>query len=356
MKRKDLDYLVIAAMIVSGLYTAISGLVADLFGFPRFALHAEAGYVCTALAALHLALNGRRVAAYLQRLHRRKRPDTPKTAAAQRAPLLNRRNFLISAASAVGGFVLGRIIPGRRTAERPGDAADLNELYHQWSTPGYAHIVGALRDWGEQPERHKAYPEARQIHLPSPKDFQGLTLEEAIEARRSVRDYAGPLSLEALSRLLHAAQGVTQARWGLRAAPSAGALYPIELYAVVHDVSGLEAGIYHYAVQEHRLEMLQTGDFRAAITRAGLGQAFLGQANVCFVLSAIFQRTRWKYRERTYRYVMLEAGHVGQNLCLAAVSMGLGACPVGAFLDDPLNDLLALDGADEAALYIISVG
>lgn len=86
-----------------------------------------------------------------------------------------------------------------------------------------------------------------------------------------------------------------------------------------------------------------------------MGQAFLGQANVCFVLSAIFQRTRWKYRERAYRSVMLEAGHIGQNLCLAAASMGLGACPVGAFLDEALNDLLGVNGEEEA-LYIISVG
>jgi SagB-type dehydrogenase family enzyme len=87
-----------------------------------------------------------------------------------------------------------------------------------------------------------------------------------------------------------------------------------------------------------------------------LGQAFLGQANVCFVLSAVFQRTRWRYRERTCRYVMLEAGHVGQNLYLAATAMGLGACAVGAFLDDDLNDMLGLDGAAEAVLYVISVG
>jgi SagB-type dehydrogenase family enzyme len=89
---------------------------------------------------------------------------------------------------------------------------------------------------------------------------------------------------------------------------------------------------------------------------AGLWQEFLGTASVCLVLSAIFQRTRWRYRERTYRYVLLEAGHVGQNLYLAATGMGLGACAVGAFLDDQLNDLLALDGQEEAVLYLISVG
>ena len=181
-------------------------------------------------------------------------------------------------------------------------------------------------------------------------------MEEAIEARRSVRNYATePLSLEELSRLLHSAQGITDRR-GFRAAPSAGALYPIELYAVVNAVVGMEAGVYHYAVQEHGLELLQAGDLRATVTRAGLGQTFLGQAGVCLVLSAVFQRTRWQYRERAYRYVMLEAGHVAQNVYLAAASMGLGTCAVGAFLDAEFHELLGLDGVEEAVLYVLSVG
>jgi SagB-type dehydrogenase family enzyme len=159
-----------------------------------------------------------------------------------------------------------------------------------------------------------------------------------------------------LSRLLHAAQGITDQRRVFRAAPSAGALYPMETYALVHDVAELAPGLYHYAVVDHALEQLRVGNLRAEIMLAGIGQEMLGQAQVCFVLSAIFQRTRWKYRERTYRYVMLEAGHIGQNLYLAATSMGLGACAVGAFLDDDLNGLLGIDGLYEAALYVISVG
>jgi len=104
------------------------------------------------------------------------------------------------------------------------------------------------------------------------------------------------------------------------------------------------------------LEHLQSGDFRSQVTRAGLYQSFLGQAGVCFLFSAIFQRTRWKYRERAYRYVLLEAGHIAQNLYLAATSMGLGACAVGAFYDSQFNDLLGLDPKEEAVLYLISVG
>jgi SagB-type dehydrogenase family enzyme len=125
---------------------------------------------------------------------------------------------------------------------------------------------------------------------------------------------------------------------------------------VVHDVAGLERGLYHYSVADHTLEQLRAENLRRTIVVAGIGQDMLGQAQVCFVLSAFFQRLRWKYRERTYRYALLEAGHIGQNLYLAATSMGLGACAVGAFLDDELNNLLELDGQQEAALYMISVG
>jgi len=358
MRRKDLDYLVIAAMCLSGLYVTLSGLVADVFGFPQIILHSTAGYVCAVLAVLHLALNWGRVTAYLRwRLGRPGGQAPPPPLPRERAPLPARRGFLISALAAAGGFTLGRLLPRRRPAELPDEAADVGALYHQWSKPGYSHALGALLDWGGQPERYKTYADAERIPLPDPHDYRGLSFEEAVEARRSVRDYAAELlSLEELSRLLHAAQGITESRWGFRAAPSAGALYPIELYPVVHDVAGLEPGIYHYAVQEHGLESLRQGDFRAAVTQAGLGQGFLGQANVCFVLSAIFQRTRWRYRERTYRYVLLEAGHIGQNIYLAATSMGLGACAVGAFLDDDLNDLLELDGREEAVVYLLAVG
>jgi len=125
---------------------------------------------------------------------------------------------------------------------------------------------------------------------------------------------------------------------------------------VVHDVATLHPGLYHYAVSDHALERLRAANLRGELLLAGIGQEMLGQAQVCFALSAIFQRTRWKYRERTYRYILLEAGHIAQNLYLAATSLGLGACAVGAFLDDALNKLLGLDGEQEAALYLISVG
>ncbi len=271
----------------------------------------------------------------------------PSAAAAQ-----GRRWFMGTVAATAGGFLLGQLLPIRRPAG-PGSEpapADVDVLYHRSQAE-------AITDRGQQPERYKTYSQAKQIALPDPSGYGGPTLEETVQARRSRREYSGePLSLEELSRLLHAAQGITEPQTQHRAAPSAGALYPIEVYLAVQDVTGLDSGIYHYAVQTHALELLRQGDFSKSVMETGVGQAHLGNANVCFVLSAIFQRTRWKYRWRTYRYLLLEAGHIGQNLCLAATAMGLGACPVGAFLDDDLNALLGLDGQNEAALYILATG
>jgi SagB-type dehydrogenase family enzyme len=344
MRQKDLDYLVAAALTLCGLYVAITGFVADVFGFPQITLHAEVGYACAVLGALHLALNWRQVTTYIRRrFGRRRKRERQASPSAAHAPAMGRRGLLVSGLAALGG-----VSP---------EGADIGELYHQWSKPNYASAIGAVLDWGTRPEQRKVYADAEHVALADPGDSWGLSLGETVDMRRSVRRHAGrTLPLDDLSRLLHAAQGITDQGRGYRAAPSAGALYPIELYAVVHDVDGLQPGIYHYAVQEHELELLQSGDSSAAVTFAGLGQSFLGQANVCFILSAVFQRTRWRYRERTYRYVMLEAGHVGQNLYLAATAMGLGACAVGAFLDDEFNDLLGLDGMEEAVLYAISVG
>ncbi len=359
MRRRDLDYIVILAMLVSGLYVTITGVMAGLFGLHQVAFHSYAGYLCAALALVHIVLNVRRITAYVRELNRHfrgSRREKPATEEPQDAGVATgRRQVLVAALSAGAGFLAGRWFPtpGR---ELPGEAVDIGALYHKWSTPG--EVLGlSLPDWGGRPSRYKTYPDVPRVELPDPRGFRGLSVEEAVETRRSVRDYDGqPIALADLSRLLHAAQGITEERLEFRAAPSAGALYPIEVYPVVHRVEALAAGIYHYAVQSHELECLEEGDFRGEVTEAGLHQRFLGQSAVVFLFSAIFQRTRWKYRERAYRYVLLEAGHIAQNLYLAATSMGLGACAVGAFYDGRYNELLGLDGEEEATLYVISVG
>ncbi len=354
MRQVDLDYFVIAALLLCSLYVALTGLIMDLFGVPQFFLHNYAGYAAAGLAGLHLAFNWRRITAYIK--HTLWERSSRRMVASQKTkPSLNRRWFLTSTLAAAGGFLVGSVISRQRLATRTNSLTDVGQFYHQWSKPGF--VLGSLLSWGQQPARYKNYPDAPKVTLPEPPRDQGLSWEEIIAQRRSRRDYTNEsLSLEELSRLLYAASGITEPNREFRAAPSAGALYPIETYVVVHNVTELEPGLYHYTVADHAVEQLQTGDLRGPLVVAGIGQEMLGQAAVCFILTGLFQRTRWKYHERSYRYVLLEAGHIGQNLYLAATSMKLGACAVGAFLDDNLNDLLGLDGQEEAALYLIAVG
>jgi SagB-type dehydrogenase family enzyme len=210
----------------------------------------------------------------------------------------------------------------------------------------------------EKPPAAKIYDKAEVVKLPEAEPG-GMTLEQALASRRSVRTYSDePLTLKQLSRVLFAAQGVTQEGFGhgLRTAPSAGATYPFEVYAVVNSVKDLDRGIYHYRISDHALELVKKGDYRAAIAKAGLGQDMLAQAAVVLALTAVFDRTRFKYGERGYRYVYMEAGHIAQNVALQSVSLGLGSVCAGAFYDDDLNALLGVDGVHEAAIYLEAVG
>ena len=235
----------------------------------------------------------------------------------------------------------------------------IGERFHRETSLSWTKVLkDVFRRKPARPPAYKTYPDARVIALP-PAAYRGMLLEEAIRRRRSVREYSRrPLTLEQLSQLLFAAQGITGRLFGqpLRSVPSAGALYPFEVYVIVHRVQGLEAGVYHYAVNPHALEQIKVGDFRREITRAGLEQEMLGEASVVFVLSAIFDRTRSKYGERGFRYVYMEAGHISQNIYLQAVSLQLGSVCVGAFLDDRVNALIGVDGRKEAAIYLHAVG
>jgi len=233
------------------------------------------------------------------------------------------------------------------------------ERFHYETSLTWRGVVGDLfRAKPPRPPQYKTYPEAKVVKLPGPK-YRGMTLEEAIERRRSVRNYSPEaISILQLSQLLFAAQGVTGKMYGqpLRSIPSAGALYPFEIYLFVNNVKGLSKGIYHYAVLGHELELVRAGDFRSQITNAGLKQEMLGEADVTIVLSAIYDRVRHKYGERGFRYVYIEAGHISQNIYLQAVSLGLGSVSVGAFLDEKVNQLIGIDGYQEAAIYLHAVG
>jgi SagB-type dehydrogenase family enzyme len=233
------------------------------------------------------------------------------------------------------------------------------EKYHHDSSLTWTGVLAdVVVSKPEMPARYKRYPGAEVIKLPEP-DYEGMSVEEAMRKRRSVRDYSTrPVTLLQLSQLLFGAQGITGNAYGqpLRTSPSAGALYPFEVYVVANRIEGLERGIYHYVVKEHELEVVKKGSFRGNIVNAGLRQEALGDAGVTLVLSAIFDRTRSKYGERGFRYVYMEAGHIAQNVCLQAVSMGLGAVTVGAFLDKEVNGLLGVDGVKEAAIYLLAIG
>lgn len=216
----------------------------------------------------------------------------------------------------------------------------------------------ALGPRPEKPPLYKTYPDAEIVELPTP-NYQGLTLEETLAKRRSVRHYSPKaLSRLQLSQLLFAAQGVTQkmSRQLLRTAPSAGAFYPIETYILVNNVEGVEQGIYHYAVRQHALEMLKAGDFKRKIARAGLYQEMTGKANITLILTAIFDRARHKFGDRGFRYVYLEAGHISQNIYLQAVSLGLGSVCIGGFFDQEVNQLIGVDGRQESVIYLHAVG
>ena len=191
------------------------------------------------------------------------------------------------------------------------------------------------------------------ILLPQPSVQGQISLEEALLKRRSRRSFTDdPLILAQFSQLLWAAQGQT-APGGYRTAPSAGALYPIELYALVGRVDGLDPGIYHYQVEHHGLKLIKKGDLRADLQRACLRQASIGQAPVSLVIAGDYARTAKKYHSRAQRYVHMEAGHISQNIYLQAESLGLGTCAMGAFDD---KNVKALFGIREEPLSVMPVG
>jgi SagB-type dehydrogenase family enzyme len=178
--------------------------------------------------------------------------------------------------------------------------------------------------------------------LPPPRTEGAHSVEALLARRRSVRDFgATPLNLEQVGQLAWAAQGITDTR-GLRAAPSAGALYPLELYLVAGRVEGLEPGVYLYRPRGHLLEQTTEGDRRTQLATAALGQAWLAEAPAVFVIAAICERTAVKYGARAPRYVQIEVGHAAQNLFLQATALGLGTVVVGAFRDEQVARVLAL--------------
>ena len=209
------------------------------------------------------------------------------------------------------------------------------------------------------PEKFPEVSPPRTISLPPPALDSGPGLWKVLRERRSIREYSSiPLSLKDLSNLLWATQGITEkafAPW-YRTAPSAGALHPIDTYLVVNRVEGMETGIYFFEVVEFSLTLKRAGDFSGPIAQAALNQDIARSAAVVFVWVAVIQRSRQKYRQRAYRYIYLDCGHIAQNLYLAATALGLGCCGIAAIFDDEVNDLVGVDGQEETAIYLATVG
>ena len=220
-------------------------------------------------------------------------------------------------------------------------------------------LPAGFLNYNRQPEIYKEYKQSPKIDLPPFARGDTMPLDQILSRRRSVRLFtANPLSLKDLSFLLWAADGVSRRTAGFefRTAPSAGALYPRETYLVVNNVKDVEQGVYHYAVRTHQLAQLKCGDFRTAIARAALGQTMCASAAVVIIWTAVFYRSAWKYQQRAYRYVYLDAGHIGQNLALAATCLGLGSCQIAALFDDEVNEILQVDGQKESVLYMSVIG
>ncbi|MFQ3631570.1 SagB family peptide dehydrogenase [Roseiflexus sp.] len=375
--RHDVSVAVSIMLLIAATAAILTGIIADLWHLTGFVYHTYAGYIMAVLAIAHVALNWSRMARYVRfRLMRSAAPRPPThTRAAVRPSTISprppanrsttgmlhalhtRRGFLGALAGLLAGAAIGRSTVRARPDVPFG--TDLGVAYHQWSKPGISDLFGAVASWGTQPPLYKTYPDAPRIVLPPPDDRPGITLEEAVQKRRSVRAYSDePLTLAELSRVLFFTGGINTERFGakLRAAPSAGALYPIETYLAVHRVTGIQPGVYHYTVADHTLALLREANVRSETVRQGLMQSFLGTCGVVVYFTVILQRLRWRYQERSYRYALLEAGHLAQNLYLAATSLGMGVCAVGAFLDDEVNAMLGVDGEQEAAVYMLSVG
>ncbi len=222
--------------------------------------------------------------------------------------------------------------------------------------------------------RYKTYEETKQISLPPPlttlknnkKDKREMIhkLEDLFYKRKSIRSYKNEaINLIELSFLLWASNGLkkNQGNFEFRTVPSAGALYPIETYISVRKLKDrkgnlLDKGIYHYNVKDHKLEYIIKKEQTNSIYQAAIQQEMCMEAAVILINTAIFARSEWKYGKRAMRYILIDLGHIGQNLSLAITALRLGGCHIGAFQDPQLNKILDIDGNKESTLYLTTIG
>lgn len=233
----------------------------------------------------------------------------------------------------------------------------ISELYHENSkiTASAPKVSQSLESVLVAPSGFKRYVYAERVVLPTPQENVNSSIWSAIVNRRSCRQYSNTgLSIGDLSTLAFYAMGVPQEH--RRCLPSAGGLYPLELYVIALNVDGLMSGLYHYDPRAHNLSQLVVGDLRPALARTIFIEEAAQTAAAAIVLTGVFGRSKIKYGERAYRFVLMEAGHAMQNICLTGTALGIGVCPVGGFIDDNMNDLLDVDGVEEASLYAATLG
>jgi len=211
-----------------------------------------------------------------------------------------------------------------------------------------------------QPKTYKTYENiTARIALPKPEFLNSEDFWNVLIRRVSTRTFKKePVEQNELNCLLFGMSGLTRIypKFAFRSTPSAGGLYPIEIYPVIHNVKGITRGIYHYDILHHELECLKEGDFRNEVMAGCIGQKMTYKSAINFIWTAVIERSRWKYLQRCYRYLYLDCGHIAQNFYLISEALGLGACTIGALFDDEINKLLEIDGKQETVIYIGVVG
>jgi SagB-type dehydrogenase family enzyme len=231
-------------------------------------------------------------------------------------------------------------------------------------------MQGTPLQWDIKPDTYKNYPKKPTYQLIPPEQLQGVQkLKDILETRRSVRSFSDDqITISELSYLLWGSTGISKniGRIQLRTAPSAGGLYPIETYLVFNRPipqlaedqpnQSIPTGLYHYNIRDHKLEQIKTGNFAEKIAMGALNQKMAASAPVVWVWSAVFPRNLWKYKQRGYRYIFLDAGHIAAHLSLTAVDLGLKTCQIAALYDDEINQLFNLDGEEESVIYLSVVG
>ena len=218
--------------------------------------------------------------------------------------------------------------------------------------------VGGFLDWPNKPKTYKQYPNNKKIPLVLDEN-KTLTFDQTIKNRKSIRNYSQtPLNINQVAHLLWTSTGIqrVEREYEFRNAPSAGALYPIETYLFSKNTKNLQTGLYHYNIKTNQLETLTLEDLSIPLSKACLDQSMPFNAPITIIWTAIFQRSKWKYKQRAYRYIYLDAGHIAQNLALCATTIGLGSCQIGAFYDQEINKIIGIDGETESTIYLTTVG